>query len=517
MRRFRSGRSTEAWNVLAAWWNRQRETPIRIGMSRVMRQFVSICSDKSSPAEKLQKDLVDFCRKLHTPCIPRTDRSPRRRRACIGRTLYLHLARKRGLMGSILWLCNVENQVSRFFVISRPSTSDSWLYLSCIFFISVFWFCSVMYVFSRHRLNLCDVWVRLRLWFGFHQGRSIVGDEGRLPESFCGGSDFVLQQSTLQATCSSNLKCRRVIWATQGRRKFRCKFNLWTTWNYTESQRDVSENCGTCWRWFGVHADAHHTSEDCRACWRWFGFHADSHYASEDCRACWRWSGVHADAHHTSEDCRACWRWFGFHADSHYASEDCRACWRWSGINADSHYASEDCRACWRWSGVHADAYDASEDCRACWWWSGVHADSHYTSEDCRACWRWSGVHADAYDASEDCRACWRWSGINADSHYASEDCRACWRWSGVHADAYDASEDCRACWWWSGINADSHYTSEDCRACWRWHGYHADAQCPCQDCFCCASFSAVWQFGELLGLHMCAQWFASISEADCW
>lgn len=172
---------------------RQRFGPIRIGKICVMRQFVSICSDKSSPAfSSSRKVFLFFLPKANTPCIPRTDRSPRRRRACIGRTLYLHLARTRGgLMGSIL-LCKVENQISRFFVISRPSTSDSWLYLTCIFFISVFWFCSVMYVVSRHRLNLCDAWVRLRLWFGFHQGRSIVGDEGRLAESFCGGSDFVL-------------------------------------------------------------------------------------------------------------------------------------------------------------------------------------------------------------------------------------------------------------------------------------------------------------------------------------
>lgn len=176
------GLTRQRWNRFAleffvSWDNLYQFVPTNLALPKSSRKVWLVGS---------------FCRKLHTPCIPRTDRSPRRRRACIGRTLYLHLARTRGgLMGSIL-LCKVENQISRFFVISRPSTSDSWLYLSCIFFISVFWFCSVMYVVSRHRLNLCDAWVRLRLWFGFHQGRSIVGDEGRLAESFCGGSDFVL-------------------------------------------------------------------------------------------------------------------------------------------------------------------------------------------------------------------------------------------------------------------------------------------------------------------------------------
>ena len=95
-------------------WPDRGEFPIRIGIFRVMRQFVSICSDKSSPAfSSSRKVFLFFLPKANTPCIPRTDRSPRRRRACIGRTLYLHLARTRGgLMGSIL-LCKVENQVSR--------------------------------------------------------------------------------------------------------------------------------------------------------------------------------------------------------------------------------------------------------------------------------------------------------------------------------------------------------------------------------------------------------------------
>ena len=301
MRRFRSGRSTEAWNVLAAWFD-----PTAVSFRFALEFFVSwdnlyqfVPTNLALPFQAPERFFCSFCRKPTLPAFHgQTDHQGDDGPALAGRFICTSPEREEDWWGPS-YSAKSRIKYPGFCVISRPSTSDSWLYLTCIFFISVFWFCSVMYVVSRHRPNLCDASVRLRLWFGFHQGRSIVGDEGRLAESFCGGSDFVLQHSTLQATCGSNLKCRRVIWATQGPRKFRCKFNLWFTWNYTESQRDVSENCGTCWRWFGVHADAHHTSEDCRACWRWSGINADSHYASEDCRACWRWSGVHADAHHT--------------------------------------------------------------------------------------------------------------------------------------------------------------------------------------------------------------------------